>query len=178
MVMASLTEAGFVEMRFGKVVGFGPGFLSEDSSYCVVLEGASPDVRLPIEIGETEAVTLSATLTGVQFARPMGTQFAAGLLRALGGRIAQVRIDRLVEVRGGTAYGAAVEVAGPSAAELVDARPSDALNLAALLSAPIVAAPDVLVYAQATLEGDSPEATRLRYAVEAEQMVLQPSPAG
>ena len=53
-----------------------------------------------------------------------------------------------------------------------------ALNLAALLPAPIVAAPDVLAYAQATLEGDSPEATRLRYAAEAEQMVLQPSPAG
>ena len=62
--------------------------------------------------------------------------------------------------------------------ELVDARPSDALNLAALLSAPIVVAPDVLAYAQATLEGDSPEATRLRCAVEAEQMILQPSPAG
>ena len=108
----------------------------------------------------------------------MGPQFAAGLLHALGGRIGQVRIDRLVEVRGGTAYGATVEVAGPSVVELVDARPSDALNLAALLSAPIVVAPDVLAYAQATLEGDSPEATRLRCAVEAEQMVLQPSPAG
>ena len=176
--MASLTEAGFVEMRFGKVVGFGPGSLSEGTSYCVVLEGTSPDIHLPIEIGETEAVTLSATLTGVQFARPMGPQFAAGLLHALGGRIGQVRIDRLVEVRGGTAYGATVEVAGPSGVELVDARPSDALNLAALLPAPIVVAPDVLAHAQATLEGDSAEAFRLRCALEAEPMAGQPSPAG
>jgi hypothetical protein len=32
MVMASLTDAGFVEMRFGKVVGFGPGFPSQGMS--------------------------------------------------------------------------------------------------------------------------------------------------
>ena len=47
-------------------------------SFCVVLEGASPDVQLPIEIGEMEAFTLSAALTGIQFARPLGPQFAAG----------------------------------------------------------------------------------------------------
>jgi len=106
--MASLTDAGFVEMRLGKVVGFGPGLSAENTSFCVVLEGTSPDVQLPIEIGETEAFTLSATLTGIQFARPMGPQFAAGLLHALGGSVRQVRIDRLVEVRRGTAYGATV----------------------------------------------------------------------
>ena len=178
--MASLTDVGFVEMRLGKVVGFGPGFSSENEhmSFCVVLEGTSPDVQLPIEIGETEAFTLSAALTGIQFARPMGPQFAAGLLHALGGRLRQVRIDRLVEVRGGTAYGATVEVAGPSGVELVDARPSDALNLAALQLAPIAVAPEVLADAQARLEGDSPEAIRLRCAVEAEQMAIQPPPAG
>ena len=176
--MASLTDAGFVEMRLGKVVGFGPAFSAENMSFCVVLEGTSPDVQLPIEIGETEAFTLSAALTGIQFARPMGPQFAAGLLHALGGSVRQVRIDRLVEVRGGTAYGATVEVAGPSGVELVDARPSDALNLAALQLAPIAVAPEVLADAQARLEGDSPEAIRLRCALEAEQMAIQPSPAG
>ena len=176
--MASLTDAGFVEMRLGKVVGFGPGLSAENTSFCVVLEGTSPDVQLPIEIGETEAFTLSATLTGIQFARPMGPQFAAGLLHALGGSVRQVRIDRLVEVRRGTAYGATVEVAGPSGVELVDARPSDALNLAALQLAPIAVAPEVLADAQARLEGDSPEAIRLRCALEAEQMAIQPSPSG
>jgi hypothetical protein len=39
----------------------------------------------------------------------MTPPFAAGLLHAFGGRIRQVRIDRLVEVRGGTAYGSTVE---------------------------------------------------------------------
>ncbi len=175
--MTSLTDVGFLEMRLGKVVGFGPSFTSGDPSFCVVLEGVSQDVQLPIEIGETEAFNLSATLTGIQIARPMSPQFAAGLLGALGGRLRQVRIDRLVAVRGGTAYGATVEVEGPSGVELVDARPSDALNLAALLPAPILVASDVLADAQARQDGDSPEAIRLRLAAEAEQMAIQP-PAG
>ena len=73
-------------MRFGKVVA-----LSDEDcpSFCVVLEGVTDDTRLPIGIGDTEGFYLSATLTGVQFGRPMSPQFAAGLLHALGGRIRQ-----------------------------------------------------------------------------------------
>jgi bifunctional DNase/RNase len=175
--MPSLTDIGFVEMRLGKVVGFGSGSgPGDEPSHCVVLDGVSQDVHLSIEIGGTEAVNLSATLSGVQFARPMGPQFAAGLLRALGGRVRQVRIDRLVAVPGGPAYGATVEVEGPSGVELVDARPSDALNLAALDPVPILVAGEVLADAQNRLEGDSPEAVRLRLAPEAYPMTLQRAP--
>jgi bifunctional DNase/RNase len=173
--MPSLTDIGFTEMRLGKVVGFGSG-PGDEPRYCVVLDAVSQDVHLSIEIGETEAVNLSATLTGVQFTRPMGPQFAAGLLRALGGRVRQVRIDRLVAVSGGTAYGATVEVEGPSGVELVDARPSDALNLAALDPVPVLVAGEVLADAQNRLEGDSPEAVRLRLALEAQPMTLQRAP--
>ena len=109
--MTSLTDTDFVPMRLGKVVAVG----AEDvSSFCVVLEGLTHDTRLPIWIGDTEGFYLSATLTGVQFGRPMSPQFAAELLHALGGRIRQVRIDRLVEVHDGTAYGSTVEVRQPS----------------------------------------------------------------
>lgn len=174
--MTSLTDVGFIEMRLGKVVGVGPA-IQDEPSFCVVLEGVTQDVSLPIEIGPTEAFNLSASLTGVEFTRPMSPQFAAGLLRALGGRVRQVKIDRLVAVRGGTAYGSTVEIAGPSGTELVDARPSDALNLAALSPAPIMVAPEILADAQARLDGDSGEATMLRLAVEADQMTIQrPSP--
>ena len=172
--MTSLADADFVPMRLGKVVAMG----TEDGpSFCVVLEGVAHDTRLPIWIGEAEGFHLSAALTGVQFGRPMTPQFAAGLLRALGGRIRQVRIDRLVEVQGGTAYGSTVEVEGPSGVALVDARPSDALNLVALLPAPILVAREVLADAQARLEGDSPEAVLLRRAMEAEQATIQRQPS-
>jgi len=84
--MTSLTDIDFVPMRLGKVVAMDT---EDGSSFCAVLVGVTQDTRLPIWIGETEGFYLSATLTGVQFGRPMSHQFAAGLLRALGGRIRQ-----------------------------------------------------------------------------------------
>jgi uncharacterized protein len=172
--MTSLTDAGFMPMRLGKVVALAD---QDRHSFYVVLEGVTQDVLLPILIGKMEAFYLAATLTGVRFGRPMGPQFAAGLLHALGGSIRQVRIDRLVAVSGGTAYGSTVEVEGPSGVELVDARPSDALNLVALVPAPIVVAPEVLAEAQAAMEGDSADAGLLRRAVEAKQMSIQRQPS-
>jgi uncharacterized protein len=173
--MTSLTDVDFVPMRLGKVVAVS----TEDGpSFCVVLEGVTQDTRLPIWIGETEGFYLSATLTGVQFGRPMSHQFAAGLLHALGGRIRQIRIDRLVEARVGTVYGSTVEVESPSGVTLVDARPSDALNLVALVPAPILVARELLADAEAKLEGDSPEAILLRRAMESEQTTIQRHQSG
>jgi uncharacterized protein len=172
--MTSLTDTDFVPMRLGKVVAVG----TEDGrSFCVVLEGVADDTRLPIRIGGTEGLYLSAALTGVQFGRPMSPQFAAGLLHALGGRIRQVRIDRLVEVHGGTAYGSTVEVENQSGVTLVDARPSDALNLVALVPAPILVAREVLADAHARLEGDSSDALLLRRAIDADQTIIQRQPS-
>jgi len=74
----------------------------------------------------------------MEFARPMSPQFAVGLLHASGGRIRQVRIDRLMPVPvGGMAYCATVEVESTAGVESVDARPSDAVNLAAVTGVPI-----------------------------------------
>jgi bifunctional DNase/RNase len=64
----------------------------------------------------------------------MTYQFVAALMQALGGRVRQVRIDPLVE----KSYVATVEVEGSLGAESIDARSSDALNLAALVQAPIL----------------------------------------
>jgi bifunctional DNase/RNase len=168
--MTAAADVGFVEMRLGKVVGVS---IAEDHpSFCVVLDAASEDRHLPITIGQTEAFNFSAALTGMTFPRPMSPQFAAGLLQALGGRVRQVRIDRLVPVAGGTAYGCTVEVEGVSGVESVDARPSDALNLVALVPAPILVAQEVLADAEIRLAGDSPEAIALRQALECEQMAV------
>ena len=173
--MTTVADVGFVEMRLGKVVGVATA--EGEASYFVVLDGVSEDRHLPIQIGQTEAFNLSATLTRMEFARPMSPQFAVGLLHALGGRVRQVRIDRLVPAfGGGTAYGSTVEVESATGVELVDARPSDALNLVALAPAPILAAPEVLADAEAQAEGDSPEASLLRRALECEQMTVRQGP--
>jgi bifunctional DNase/RNase len=172
--MTTVADTGFVEMRISKVVGIRAG--DGGYIYCVVLDGVSEDRHLPIEIGQTEGFNLSAILTGIEFARPMSPQFAAGLLQALGGQVRQVRIDRLVTVVGGTAYGATIEVESPAGVVIVDARPSDALNLVALMPAPIFAAPEVLADAESRLEGDAREARLLRTALESKQMTVGRAP--
>ena len=53
----------------------------------------------------------------------MTYQFTAALVRSLGGRVREVRLDQIVE----GAYAATVSVEGPQGVALVDARSSDAL---------------------------------------------------
>jgi bifunctional DNase/RNase len=135
----------------------------------VVLEEAAGDQQLAITIGQPEAFSLAARLGGIAWPRPMTYQFAAGLVQALGGRVRQVRVDRVVE----ETYIATVEVEGPLGVESVDARPSDALNLVALMQAPIFVAPEVLQEAEARRQGTSAEAARLRRALEAPPMTVE-----
>jgi bifunctional DNase/RNase len=80
-----------------------------------------------------------------------------------------VRLDRVVE----ETYLATVEVEGPPGVQPVDARPSDALNLAALVQAPIFAAPEMLQEAEARRAGDSPAAARLRRALVVPPMTIE-----
>jgi bifunctional DNase/RNase len=156
--MTTATEAGYVEMRIAKAVGLAP---TEHELYqYVVLEEVAGDRHLAIEIGSAEVFSLAAHLDGKHWPRPMTYQFVAALVQALGGCVRQVRIDRVVE----RAYAATVEVEGPPGVQAVDARSSDALNLAAQVQAPILVAPEVLVDAEARRTGDSPEAARLREA--------------
>jgi bifunctional DNase/RNase len=163
--MTTATAVDNVEMRIAKVVGLAT---DEEQSQCVVLEEVAGDRQLPIEIGWAEAFSLAARLGGIEWRRPMTYQFVAALVQALGGRVRRVRIDRIVE----ETYVATVEVDGPPGVRLVDARPSDALNLAALVQAPIFAAPGVLHEAEARRAGDSPEAARLRRALAACPMTI------
>ncbi len=99
----------------------------------------------------------------------MTYQFVAALVQALGGRVRQVRIDRVVE----EASVATVAVDGPLGMRSVDARPSDALNLVVLVGAPIFVAPEVLQEAEARRTGDSPRAARLRRALVAPPMTIE-----
>jgi bifunctional DNase/RNase len=164
--MTTATAVGYVEMRIAKVVGLSGA--DDEPFFYVVLEELSGDRQLAILIAQPEAFSLAARLGGIAWPRPMTYQFVASLVQALGGRVRQVRIDRVVE----ETYLATVEVEGPLGVESVDARPSDALNLMALVQAPIFAAPGVLQEAEARREGDSPEAARLRRALAAPPMTV------
>lgn len=166
--MPAVTDTGFVPMRVSKVTALGPHG-GDHVSFYVVLDEPDSDRHLVVLIGQEQALGLAATLAGKEWPRPMTYQFMASLVRALDGRVREVRLDRVV----GGAYAATVAVEGPAGVERgVDARSSDALNLAVLLDAPIYVAPEMLDDCARRLAGDSPEADMARRALTAGPMTF------
>jgi bifunctional DNase/RNase len=155
-----------VRRRLSTVAGLRDG---DDVAEFVVLDELGGDRHLVIQIGHAEAFALAASLDEMEWGRPMTYQFMAQLVRSLGGRVREVRLDGLVE----GAYAATVEVEGPQGAELVDARSSDALNLAALVPAPIFAALEVLEDCDRRQVGDASEAVLMRRALAAPRMTIK-----
>ena len=106
-------------------------------SHIVLLEEEGDERRLPIWIGAPEATMLAMRLHDVATPRPGTYRFAADLLSAAGAALQEVRIVRLAET---VFYAEAVLDGGT----VVDARPSDALNLALVTGAPVLVEEDVL----------------------------------
>lgn len=163
--MVTATDIGYARMRVGKVVVLNDG---EGSCEFVVLNELDGDRHLVIQIGSAEAFALAASLGEAAWGRPMTYQFMAELVRSLGGRIREIRLDGLVS----GAYAATVEAEGPHGVELVDARSSDALNLAVLVGAPIVVALEMLDDSDKRQEGDSAEAVLMRRALTTPPMTI------
>jgi hypothetical protein len=88
---------------------------------------------LPVWIGPHEATALALTLEAAETPRPLTYRLAAGLVEAVGGRLTEVRVARLLD----GVFFAAVLVDGPAGSREVDARPSDAVTLAVTAGAPI-----------------------------------------
>jgi hypothetical protein len=101
--------------------------------YVMILTERDGDRSLPIWIGPPEATTLALVLQSVETPRPFPYKLAAGLVEAAGSQITEVKITRLLE----SVFYACVVVQGPDGPREVDARPSDAVNLAVVTGAPI-----------------------------------------
>jgi uncharacterized protein len=129
--MPTATRHRFVDVRIADVVK-AP---APPGCYIALLEERGGERRqLPIWIGGGEATAMALRLAGMgRPARPLGADLSAALVDALGGRLLEIRVDRLEE---GTFY-ATVALEGPRGAAEVDARPSDALNLALAVGAPV-----------------------------------------
>ena len=93
--------------------------------------------RVRIGVGDAEATALAFSLQGHEFPRPMTYQFMASLVTAAG---SAVRAVRVTSERDGIFYAQVMLRGGAT----VDARPSDALNLAAITGAPVYVAPGLL----------------------------------
>jgi len=101
------------------------------ASHVVVLEEQGGARRLPIWIGAAEATTLALRLYDVATPRPDTYRFTADLLGAAGAGLREVRVIRLADA---IFYAEAVLEDGTT----VDARPSDAINLALVTGAPVL----------------------------------------
>jgi uncharacterized protein len=101
--------------------------------YIVLLEERDGQRQLLIWIAGAEATSMALRLAGMGLpARPLGWDLTAVLVEALGGRLVEVRVDRLDQ----STFYATVVVDGPQGPAEVDARPSDALNLALVIGVP------------------------------------------
>jgi RNA polymerase sigma factor (sigma-70 family) len=108
-----------------------PSVVSEQR--VVLLREADGDRRMPIWIGAAEGNALALRLTGATTPRPLTTDLMVDLLRVTGARVDRVAVTGM---RDDTFY-AVIGVAVNGSVEDLDARPSDALNLAVRVSAPI-----------------------------------------
>jgi len=163
--MIAATDTGLVPMRVSKVVALKDG---DHSAEFMVLDELDGDRHLVIQVGQMEAFGLAVSLQGLRWGRPMTYQFAVALVRGLGGRVRQVRLDRIIY----GAYAATVEVEGPQGVAMVDARSSDALNLAVLTDAPVFVVADVLADCIGRQADDSDQAALMRRALTARPMTI------
>lgn len=120
-------DSSVTEIRRGE----GPDPLRQP--HVVLLREHGGDRELPIWIGPAEASALALNLETVEMPRPMTHQLTSSLLRAAGSHVSEVRITRLAE----DTFYAVVTVTSAQGSAEVDARPSDALNLALVADAPI-----------------------------------------
>ena len=133
-----------------RVVPDTPPRLADERLRIVLLRESGGERVLPIWIGPAEGDALVLRLQGGELPRPLTSDLAASLLEAAGARVERVVVSRLEEK---TFYAIVAVSAGGEVRE-VDARPSDALNLALRVGAPIFV--DETVLEQAGLVGDLP----------------------
>jgi len=100
----------------------------------VVLQDTVRDRILPIFIGEAEARAIQFALDSVKVPRPMTHDLMVDIIEKLGGRIKKVVVTDLKH----DTYYAEIHIERKDGKKkVIDARPSDAINLALRAGAPI-----------------------------------------
>ena len=108
--------------------------------HAIVLEDEGGSRRLPIYVGEPEATAVALRLADADLPRPMTHLLLTNVIEAMGGRVTEVRVTRLTD---GVFFGE-IGLDGPRGAVVVDARPSDAINVGILTGAPLRVEREVL----------------------------------
>jgi RNA polymerase sigma factor (sigma-70 family) len=106
----------------------------------VLLREKDGDRVLPIWIGAAEGDALALQLTGGTMPRPLTADLMASLLEVSGAAVERVAVNSL---RDKTFY-AVITLSASGKTSEIDARPSDALNLAARVGAPVYVDPEIM----------------------------------
>ncbi|MCU4927040.1 bifunctional nuclease family protein [Halobacteria archaeon AArc-dxtr1] len=105
----------------------------------LVLDVEGEDDIVPIFVGFPEATSIARGLEAEDIGRPLTHDLLLDVMEELGGRLDRVvvnGIESAEEGQGGT-YIADLHVQTPRGEQVIDARPSDSLALAARTNAPI-----------------------------------------
>jgi uncharacterized protein len=133
-------EPPMVEMKVDDVLVRVAGDDVVEDQRVVLLKETDGDRVLPIWIGGAEGNALAFRLREEPTLRPMTSDLLAQVVQVLGARVEGIAVTRLQE----KTFYASISLAVDGRKEELDARPSDALNLAVRTSAPISVAEDVL----------------------------------
>lgn len=105
----------------------------------VILDVGDDEEVLPIFIGFEEARSIARGMDAIDIGRPLTHDLLLDVLEATGSRVDRVMVTEMDD----DTYIADLHIDTPRQHEVVDARPSDSLALAARTNAPIEVAADV-----------------------------------
>jgi uncharacterized protein len=109
--------------------------------HVVMLQDEADATRfLPIWIGQSEGAAVAVLLAETEMPRPLSIITMGRLLSAAGGRVREIRINRLLD----QSYYAEIVIVGPTGEQVLDARPSDAIGVALHMQAPVVVAANIM----------------------------------
>ena len=149
-----------IEMRVAEVRRY-PAEGDAPPKHVLLLQEVGGARSLPIWIGPFEATGIALRLEGAELPRPDTYAFVAQLLKGAGARVSEVRVSRLAD----EVFFAETVLQSPGGTATVDARPSDAVNLALVMQAPIHASSDAI---EASVTAASAEMGKPQYEAKPE----------
>jgi RNA polymerase sigma factor (sigma-70 family) len=111
--------------------------------YVIILVDEAGRRAMPVWVGPAEGQAIAMQMGDFATPRPLTYKFVAGLLKAIGAKLEEVRIDSLKD----STFYATVKITCGATVREVDARPSDAMALAMLCDCPVLVPEDVMARA-------------------------------